>query len=252
MKTISSILKSFSANSLNKFNLVLSRAEKDLSKAFIDICIDTFDLIESNIKEDESLKEYRAEWNDTFKELGITNSSFTFANMIKIGNIAKKDKAWLLGFKNLTCLAIGLASMQSVPACNGVGSLEIVTTNKAEKPIAETIKDIPNNLETKELRERVNTLKGMPTLSDRNEKAFKEKEQKALENKALESSPVHNSKEQSAYNLAMELKRQCDISNDYLIAFCAHIFNVDQDFSIKLCDQLTMVNKSKRYDLSGK
>jgi hypothetical protein len=180
MKTISSILKSFSANSLNKFNLVLSRAEKDLSKAFIDICIESFNLIESNIKEDESLKDYRSEWNETFKELGITNSSFTFANMLKIGNIAKKDKAWLLGFKNVTCLAIGLAAMQSVPACNGIGALEIVTTNKAEKPIAETIKDVPNNLETKELRERVNTLKGMPTLSERNEKIYKDKEDKFI------------------------------------------------------------------------
>ena len=241
MKTISSILKSFSSNSLNKFNLVLSRAEKDLSKAFIDICIESFNLIESNIKEDESLKAYRQEWNDTFKELNITNSSFTFANMLKIGNIASKDKAWLLGFKNVTCLAIGLASMQSVPACNGISALEIVTTNKADKPIAETIKEISNTLESKELREKVNALKGIPVKADKVLKPIND-----------DSKPVHNTLEQSALKMAQALISNCNQDNAYLLAFVTNIVNIGSDLSKKLEDTLNYANKNKRVDLKIK
>ena len=239
MKTISSILKSFSSNSINKFNLVLSRAEKDLSKAFIDICIESFNLIESNIKEDESLKAYRQEWNDTFKELNITNSSFTFANMLKIGNIASKDKAWLLGFKNVTCLAIGLASMQSVPACNGISALEIVTTNKADKPIAETIKEIPNTLESKELREKVNLLKGIPVKADKILKPIND-----------DSKPVNNSLEQSALKMAQALIANINQDKAYLLAFTANIYNLNQELSARLADEFSVLNKSKRVNLS--
>lgn len=234
MKTISSILKSFSANSLSKFNLVLSRAEKDLSKAFIDICIESFNLIEGNIKEDESLKAYRQEWNDTFKELNITNSSFTFANMLKIGNIASKDKAWLLGFKNVTCLAIGLASMQSVPACNGISALEIVTTNKADKPIAETIKEISNTLESKELREKVNALKGIPV---------KIKPDTGI---TENSKPVNTIKEDSAMDFARILLFKCQKDKEFLLAFVASVFNFDQSFSSRLESELVKINKNKR------
>ncbi len=241
MKTITSIVSKFDSTSVNKFNLVMTREEKALSKAFIEVCHECYTLIQGNIKEDEGLGEYRKEWNEVFLNLGLKNSSYTFANMLKIGKVFEKDSAWLYGFKNLTCLAIGLAGLQSVPACNGVAALEIVATNDPKQPISERIKEIPNNLESKELRAKVNDLKGMPA-----------KPEKVKDGIQDDSKPVNTVKEDSAMDLARILLFNCQRDKDYLLAFVANIFNFDQSFSAKLESEFIKINKNKRVDLTIK
>ena len=242
MKTITSIVSKFDSTSVNKFNLVMTREEKALSKAFIDVCHECYTLIQGNIKEDEGLGEYRKEWNEVFLNLGLKNSSYTFANMLKIGKVFEKDSAWLYGFKNLTCLAIGLAGLQSVPACNGVASLEIVATNDPKKAISERIKEIPNNLESKELRAKVNDLKGMPA----------KPEKKVEEVAPIESKPVDNHLEGSAKSIAMYLIANIKKDNAYLLAFVTNMVNLDSDLAKKLEDTLMYANKNKRVDLTIK
>jgi hypothetical protein len=241
MKTITSIVSKFDSTSVNKFNLVMTREEKALSKAFIEVCHECYTLIQGNIKEDEGLGEYRKEWNEVFLNLGLKNSSYTFANMLKIGKIFEKDSAWLYGFKNLTCLAIGLAGLQSVPACNGVSALEIVATNNPKQAISERIKEIPNNLESKELRAKVNDLKGMPI-----------KPEKVKEVTPIESKPVDNTLEGSAKSLAKTLIANIKQDSNYLLAFATSVCNADQDVSIWLEVELIRINKNKRVDLTIK
>tara|TARA_R110000868_G_scaffold20477_6_gene86552 strand:- start:3361 stop:4086 length:726 start_codon:yes stop_codon:yes gene_type:complete len=241
MKTISYIVSAFKTASVNKFELIMTREEKALSKAFINICHEVYELIESNIKEDQGLGEYRKEWNEAFINLGLKNSSYTFANMLKIGKVFEKDSLWLFGFKNLTCLAIGLAGLQSVPACNGIASLEIVATNDPKQSISDRIKEIPNNLESKELRAKVNDLKGMP--------AKLEKVKEAL---PIESKPVHNTLEESALSMAKALIVNINQDNAYLLAFVTNIVNLNSDYAKKLEDTLFYANKNKRVDLTIK
>jgi hypothetical protein len=241
MKTITSIVSKFDSTSVNKFNLVMTREEKALSKAFIEVCNDVYILIQGNIKEDEGLGEYRKEWNDVFSNLGLKNSSYTFANMLKIGKIFEKDSAWLYGFKNLTCLAIGLAGLQSVPACNGIAALEIVSTNDPKKPISERIKEIDNKLESKELRAKVNDLKGMPI-----------KPEKVKEVMPIESKPVHNTLEESALSMAKSLIANLKKDDRYLLAFVTNIANIDRELSLTLEEALNYANKNKRVDLTIK
>jgi len=252
MKTITSIVKAYNSESVSKFNDIMTREEKKLVKAFVNLACDICKILES-IREDESLKDYREEYNKALVETGLKGSNYGFSNILKIGKLSSLGKnSWLLSFPNLTSLAIGLAGFESVPACKGIAALEIKTVDK-NKTIEQTIESLPTNISSAELREKVNSLKGLPVKPKKAESAEIDTDVKAVAREQITNAvddckPVSNETEKVALQLAKVI---ASYRNDeaFLLAFCVQLQNLKVINTLKACIDEAVKN-NKRVDLS--
>lgn len=252
MKTITSIVKAYNSESVSKFNDIMTREEKKLVKAFVNLACDICKVLE-NIREDESLKDYREEYNKALIETGLKGSNYGFSNILKIGRLSSLGKnSWLLSFPNLTSLAIGLAGFESVPACKGIAALEIKTVDK-NKTIEQTIESLPTNISSAELREKVNTLKGLPAKPKKAESAEIDADLKAIAREQITNAiddckPVSNETEKVALQLAKVI---ASYRNDegFLLALAVNLQKFKVIISLKREIDELLVN-TKRVDLT--
>lgn len=250
MASITSILTSYNNKHVNKFNDMLTREEHKLAIAFVHCSKDVFECVSSNIKEDETLTEYRKEYQSAIIELGLKGSNYTFANAMKIGKLYKEKQAWLLGFKNLTSLAIALAGIVMVPACKGIASLEVMPAGKAS--LDDTILSLPSNLNSAELREKVNIIKGIPSKEEKI-KEVEEKEEKEVNSitgaivsaKEVLSAPTETVIEKTALAMAKTISAMRD-NEAFLIAFSSQCANLG--VITILLDKLNKANKISMAD----
>ena len=249
MASITSILTSYNNKTVNKFNDMLTREEHKLTQAFVHCSRDVFECVSANIKEDETLTEYRKEYQSAIIELGLKGSNYTFANAMKIGKLYKEKLSWLLGFKNLTSLAIALAGIVMVPACKGLASLEVMPAGKAS--LDDTILSLPSHLNSAELREKVNTIKGIPAKEAK--EAKEEKEEKEVEKitgaivsaREVLSNPTETVIEKTALAMAKTISALRD-NEAFLLAFASQCANLGIINTL-----LVSLNKANRISLNS-
>ena len=246
MASITSILTSYNNKTVNKFNDMLTREEHKLTQAFVHCSRDVFECVSANIKEDETLTEYRKEYQSAIIELGLKGSNYTFANAMKIGKLYKEKLSWLLGFKNLTSLAIALAGIVMVPACKGLASLEVMPAGKAS--LDETILSLPSHLNSAELREKVNTIKGIPAKEAK--EAKEEKEVNSITGAIVSarevlSSPTETVIEKTALAMAKTISALRD-NEAFLLAFASQCANLGIINTL-----LVSLNKANRISLNS-
>lgn len=214
VKSISSIVNVF-ANLNEKSELVIGKQLQLQAHGFIEMAISLVDRIENTITENDTLADVRKEYNECLLSVNLKGSNYGFSNVLKIGNIAKKNKPWLLGFKSLTALAVGLGAFSSVPSCKGIAALEIMA---AKGTVDDQIKKIDNSLANEQIREIVNTAKNIPNKP-------KIDDSKAVDTVFTESKAVDTVEEKSALTVAKIINSNRD-NEAFLIAFCADCFNL--------------------------
>ena len=216
--SITSLVSAYNSSAVSAFNTVLTREEKKLVKAFVNLSISIYELIENRIKENENLKDYRNEYNNAIKDNGLKGSNYGFSNILKIGKLSQTGKlSWMLSFSNLSSLAIALGAVETVPSCNGIKALEIIPANKS-LTIDETIARIDSNDKSADIREKVNTIKGLPVKS-KNDDNLDEKSSND------DSKPVDNSIEKIALQLAKTIAGYRN-NESFLLAFGVQCSNL--------------------------
>lgn len=254
METITSILTGYNDTAISKFNKIMTRANKDLVKNFVDMAKNLTNFIGKNIREDQGLADYRKEYNQACKELGLNGSNYGFSNILKAGYLADKNLAWMLSFNSLSSLTVGLAGFKSVPACNGIKALEIVPVKGNN--IQAMIEKIDPSLDNAQLRETIGLEKGNRPAEDSALKVEKSQEvdskpivteskQSKLDN---DSKPVNNGIESIAINLA---KTIADYRNQegFLLALAVNLQKFKVIISLKREIDELLVN-TKRVDLT--
>jgi hypothetical protein len=211
----------------------------------------------ANLKETETLQEFRTYYNNSLETNGVTGSNFGFSNAIKIGYLLTHGfSSWVINFPNLTALATALAVFKMVPACKGIASLEVIPVK--EKTLEKQIETVPNTLSKIELREAVNNAKGIPNrkksepepvddietedeTEDETEEYSEPEPVKPV--KPVECEPVHTEPEYSALSLAMVLNKHRN-NEDYLLAFARQCFNLK--IGLTLLSAFNEVNQSSK------
>lgn len=220
VKSISSIVSKFATINQSSESMINKQLQR-IAHAFIDMATSLVDGIQETLSEDETLAESRKEYNQALLESGLKGSNYGFSNVLKIGNIAKKNKAWLLGFQSLSALCVGLAAFSSVPSCKGIGALEIITADK-NKTVDDMVKGINNSLPVDQIRSAVNEVKGIPSKA---KVESIEKVESLVKNESAIQPIVDNTIEKSALYLAKAINANRD-NKEFLLAFSVSCFNL--------------------------
>lgn len=247
VKSISAIVGVF-AKLNEKSELVIGKQLQLQAHGFIEMAISLVDRIENTITENDTLADIRKEYNECLLSVNLKGSNYGFSNVLKIGNIAKKNKPWLLGFKSLTALAVGLGAFSSVPSCKGIAALGIMAVKGT---VDDQIKKIDNSLANEQIREIVNTAKNIPNKPKIDDpKAVKPVDSvKPVDTVFTESKAVDTVEEKSALAVAKIINSNRD-NDAFLIAFCADCFNLG--CLDKLAEQIEKTRKNvKSVNLKG-
>lgn len=244
--TITSLINRYYDSKVSKFEALITKEEKKLAEAFIYLAIDIYKLIEGRLREDETLQAYRKEMQEAFSKVGLKGSNYTFANMMKIGRIAENNLTWLLGFKNLSVLAIGIASFEMVPACKGIKGLEIKPVINDNKTTVQSVIDKiePEKHNAVSLREVVNGFKGISKAESQVESKIEPKIEPEIEI----SKAVDTSAEKHALQIAKIIADYRD-NEAFLLAFSVQLLNLKIINTIKASIDDVLKN-NKRVDLS--
>lgn len=240
VKSISAIVSNF-AKLNEKSEVIISKQLQRVSHGFIEMSICLVDRIEQTLREDELLADTRKQYNDALLAAMLKGSNYGFSNVLKIGNIAKKNKEWLLGFNSLSALCVALAAFTSVPSCKGIAALEIMPVDK-HKTVDGMVREIDNTLAVDQIRDTINTAKGIPNKEKTKDESAPKKDESTLA-KPNESAPVHTAKETTALSMAtvIAVKKH---DKDFLLAFVRQIFNAkaDKEF-LAAVDEVKMSNR---------
>ena len=220
VKSISSVVAAFAKVNDSSESMINKQLQR-ISHAFIDMSINLVDGLQESLTEDETLAEPRKQYNQALIDCMLKGSNYGFSNVLKIGNIAKKNKAWLLGFQSLSALCVGLAAFSSVPSCKGIGALEIITADK-NKTVDDMVKGINNSLPVDQIRSAVNEVKGIPSKA---KIESTDKVESLVKNESTIQPIADNAVEKSALYLAKALNANRD-NKEFLLAFSVSCFNL--------------------------